>query len=54
MALQLQKEMGRWRPRNSLTRAGGTDYPLDDDELAKQLEFLVTENPDFSPFAGGG
>jgi uncharacterized protein (DUF2336 family) len=40
MALQLQKEMGQVPPKELLYPRGGTDYPMDDEELAKQLEFL--------------
>lgn len=40
LALALQKEAGRVNPRQILYPKGGTDYPLGEDELNWQLEFL--------------
>ncbi|MCB9983452.1 MAG: DUF2336 domain-containing protein [Rhodospirillales bacterium] len=40
LALALQKEAGRVNPRQILYPKGGTDYPLTEDELNWQLEFL--------------
>ncbi len=39
-ALQLQKEMGMVAAQELLYPRGGTDYPLTDDEILWQLEFL--------------
>lgn len=38
--LQLQKELGRVPPRSLIYPRGGTDYPLSEDEIRWQLEFL--------------
>jgi len=40
MALQIQKEAGQVSPKEIIYPKGGTDYPLDDEELNWQLEFL--------------
>lgn len=40
MALQLQKEMGYVPPKELLYPRGGTDYPLTEEELRWQIEFL--------------
>ena len=40
LALQLQKEMGHIPPKELLYPKDGTDYPLTQDELDWQLEFL--------------
>jgi uncharacterized protein (DUF2336 family) len=42
-ALQLQKEMGQILPKDLIYPRGGTDYPLTNDELVWQLEFLGLE-----------
>ncbi|MBI4030830.1 MAG: DUF2336 domain-containing protein [Proteobacteria bacterium] len=39
-ALQLQKEIGRVPAKDLIYPRGGTDYPLTEDELLWQLEFL--------------
>ncbi len=39
-ALRLQKEMGQIQPRNLIYPREGTDYPLSEDELQWQLEFI--------------
>ncbi|WP_435641234.1 DUF2336 domain-containing protein [Micavibrio aeruginosavorus] len=43
MALRLQQDLGRVPPRQLLYPKGGTDYPMDEDELRWQLEFLGLE-----------
>ncbi len=40
MALQLQKDIGQVQPRDLLYPKDGEDYPLTEDELNWQLEFL--------------
>lgn len=40
MALQLQKEMGHVPPKELIYPREGTDYPLSEDEIFWQLEFL--------------
>lgn len=40
MAYQLQKEIGRIDPKELIMPKGGTDYPLTQEELDWQLEFL--------------
>jgi len=40
MALQLQKDAGQVPPREIIYPKGGTDYPLSDDAMNWQLEFL--------------
>ncbi|MCK6418616.1 MAG: DUF2336 domain-containing protein [Alphaproteobacteria bacterium] len=40
LALQLQKDLARIPPKELLYPKGGTDYPLTEDELRWQLEFL--------------
>jgi uncharacterized protein (DUF2336 family) len=40
MALRLQKDMAHVRPQELLYPRDGTDYPLTDDELNWQLEFM--------------
>ena len=40
MALQLQKEAGRVNSKEIIYPKGGTDYPLGEDEINWQLEFL--------------
>jgi len=40
LALQLQKEIGHIQPRELLYPKDGTDYPMSDDDLHWQLEFL--------------
>ncbi|GJL85105.1 MAG: hypothetical protein DHS20C02_08800 [Micavibrio sp.] len=40
MALQLQKEIGHIQPKDLLYPKDGTDYPLSEDDLNWQLEFL--------------
>jgi uncharacterized protein (DUF2336 family) len=40
MALQLQKEMGQVQPRDLVYPKDGSDYPLSEEELRWQLEFL--------------
>jgi uncharacterized protein (DUF2336 family) len=40
MALQLQKDMGQVPPKELMYPKGGTDYPLSDEDLEWQLEFL--------------
>lgn len=39
-ALQLQKEMGQVQPKDLIYPKDGSDYPLSEDELNWQLEFL--------------
>ncbi len=40
MALQLQRDMGRVPFQDILYPRGGTDYPLSEEELLRQLDFL--------------
>lgn len=39
-ALSLQKEMGHVQPKDLIYPKGGTDYPLTEDDMRWQLEFL--------------
>lgn len=45
MALQLQKEMGKVPPKELIYPREGTDYPLDEEELAWQVDFLELKAP---------
>lgn len=40
LALQLQKDVGQVPPKELMYPKGGTDYPLSDEDLEWQLEFL--------------
>jgi hypothetical protein len=40
MALQLQKDAGFVPPKEIIYPKGGTDYPLSDEDMIWQLEFL--------------
>ena len=42
-AFQLQKELAQIAPKELIYPKGGTDYPLDEDELSWQLDFLGLE-----------
>lgn len=44
-ALKIQQEMGRVPPKELLYPKGGTDYPLTEEELNFQLEFLGLKAP---------
>ncbi|MCD8498353.1 MAG: DUF2336 domain-containing protein [Alphaproteobacteria bacterium] len=44
MALQLQKEMGYVRPQELIYPRDGTDYPLTDEEILWQLDFMGLKN----------
>jgi hypothetical protein len=40
MALKLQKDMGHVQPKELIYPRDGTDYPLSEDDLNWQLDFL--------------
>jgi hypothetical protein len=43
MALRVQKELGHIPPKDLVYPKGGTDYPLSDEDLNWQLEFMGLE-----------